>query len=232
MISKIYTTSLGAIAIASSVFFGAINNFAQAATLDFEGLPSTTLPTNTPNPASVLTDDFISQGVRFGKPGESAGVAVVKEGFGLGSGSGVNSIVALDKDGKIPPIVTGDMFFSFVQPGSLTAAVTDFVSFNIGDTGGDLDNYQIRVYDLADSLINTLNFSNTNRFPVSINLPGIHRLEIDFTGAFGYSLDDLTFNTPTNNNQSVPEPTSVLGLLALGGLGAATLKRKQSKQCA
>lgn len=221
--------TLSAIAIASSAFFGSVNA-AQAATLDFEGLPTTTLPTDTPNPASVLTDNFISQGVLFGKAGESAGVAVVPSGFGLGSGSGENSIVALDKDGKIPPIVTGDMFFSFVQPDSLTAAVTDFVSFNIGDAGGeggDLDIFQIRVYDLANSLINTLDFSNTGRFPVSINMPGINRLEIDFTGDFGYSLDDLTFNTPTTPNTSVPEPTSALSLLALGGLGTIALKRKQ-----
>ena len=41
-------------------------------------------------------------------------------------------------------------------------------------------------------------------------------------------LDDLTFSR--ENSQSVPEPAFILGLLAVGALGATSLKRKQKKE--
>lgn len=225
--------ALGAIAIVSGLFFSPIES-AKAASFDFEGLPATFLPADTPTPGSVLTDNFISQGVRFGKAGVSAGVAVVEPGFGLSPGTIGNSVVGLDQFGNIPHIITGDIFFNFVLPGTTTAAVTDFLSFTLGDgdvIGADLDVFDIRLYDLTDNLIDTLNVSGLSRFPVSINSPGIHRVEIDFQGDFGYSMDDLAFNTPTETpRESVPEPTSALGVLALGGLGVVSiLKRKQKE---
>ena len=110
--------------------------------------------------------------------------------------SGVNVVVGLDAAGTIPDIAIGDIFFSFVEPGTNTASTTDSVSFTIGDAGGDLDQFQIRSYDLSNVLIDTQNVSNYSRFPVSINVPNIHRVEVDFLGTYGYGLDDLTFNQP------------------------------------
>ncbi|WP_445635642.1 PEP-CTERM sorting domain-containing protein [Nostoc sp. DSM 114161] len=221
-----FKLSLSILPIVGTVFLGQINA-AQAALLDFEGLPTTTLPTNTPVPESVLTDDFISDGVLFGKTGVSAGVAVVGPGFGLDPSAG-NTVVGLDQFGNIPDIVTGDIFFSFVLPNTLQPAQTDFVSFSIGDGGADLDIFEIRAFDINNTLLQTQNFVNESAFPVSFSLPGINRIEVDFTGEFGYSFNNLNFNTPTPVN-SVPEPQTILGLAAVLGMGSL-MQRKASKR--
>jgi hypothetical protein len=185
-------------------------------TIDFEGLPYTAVTTSgniTPVAGSVLTDDFMSVGVLFGKEGTSAGVAVVRDSFAPSSGS--NSVAGLDASGMIPSsgggAAIGDIYFSFVSPGSLMPSATDWVSFTIGDGGGDLDVFQIRSYTLGGSLIDTQDLSNTSRFPVTIAMSGIHRVEVDFTGDYGYSLDDLSFNSPT----VIPAPGAIL----LGSIG-------------
>ena len=115
-----------------------------------------------------------------------------------------------------PAVKISLIYFNFVLPGTTVAAVTDFVSFTIGDSGGDLDVFQIRAYALDGSLISVQDLSGTSRFAASISVAGIHRVEIDFTGDYGYSMDDLEFNTPTGE-APVPEP-STMALLGLGGL--------------
>jgi hypothetical protein len=207
-----------------------IGNAAQAVVLDFEGLPTTTLPATIPLPESVITNNFISEGVIFGKPGVSAGVAVVPIGFGLGDLNAGNTIVGLDQFGNIPPIVIGDIFFNFVLPNTLTPAQTDTVSFSIGNGGGDIDIFEIRAFNLNNELIQTQNFSNEAAFPVLINVPGINRVEVDFTGEFGYSLNNLAFNTPTNPVQTVPESSSLVGVLAIGALGVGLLLKQKIKR--
>ena len=196
----------------------ASRNAASATTLDFEGLPITFISSGgnlTPVPSSVLTANYQSLGVLFGRGGVSAGVAVVRDT--LAPSSGLNSVVGLDAGGHIPGIegtVAGDIYFSFVLPGSLTPGITDSISFTIGDEGFDLDSFQIRAYNLADALISSQNVSGVSRFPVNISVPGVHRVEVDFLPTdFGYSIDDLQFVTP------VPEPST----FALFGIGAISL---------
>jgi hypothetical protein len=196
----------------------ASTSLSDAVVIDFEGLPFTPVVAGTipAIPASVLIDNFKADGVIFGKSGVSAGVAVVRDSFA--PSSGLNTVAGLDAAGNIPGGVgatVGDIFFSFVVPGTSTPASTDLASFTIGDGGGDLDIFQIRTFDLADSLINTQDVSGSSRFPVTISVPGIHRVEVDFTGDFGYSLDDLSFTAP--GGASVPEP----GTLLLLGAGLA-----------
>lgn len=216
--------SLNKLAVSAGIACIALSagNMAQAASITFEGLPATELPAVTPAPESVLTNDLISEGVLFGKPGTSAGVAVVQAGFGLGSSG--NAIVGLDAFGNIPDVATGDIFFSFALPGTETKAVTDFLSFSIGDGGGDTDIFQVRLYDLSNTLISALNFAETSRFTYSQSLPGINRVEVDFSGEFGYSLDDLVFNTPTQP-EPIPTPALLPGLIGMGI--TAYRKRKQ-----
>jgi len=194
-----------------------------AVTIDFEGLDYTMITgggNKTPNPPSVVTSDFMSDGVLFGKPGVSTGIAVVRDSFG--PSSGLNSAAGLDAAGILPGTSSGscvgDIFFSFVLPGTLTLGETDYVSFTIGDTGGDLDIFEIRSYNLVDTLFDTQNVSNASRFPVTISLSGIHRVEVDFSGDYGYSLDDLSFTTP------VPEPMTI----CLLGLGSLLLRRRRA----
>jgi hypothetical protein len=171
-----------------------------ATTIDFEGLPFSTNLNGAPNnPASILTTQFQNLGVHFGKAGVSAGVAVSNE-TSFAPSSGVLSAMGLDAAGIIPSgpgDALGDIYFSFVVPGTTTPAQTDVVSFTIGDAGGDVDQFQIRSYDLGGALIDTQDVGNSSRFAVSISVVGIHRVEIDFLGDYGYSIDDLSFNEPT-----------------------------------
>jgi len=209
---------------------------AQATLIDFEGLSFTTITVGgdiTPNPASVITSGFGSVGVLFGQPGVSTGVAVVRDS--LAPSSGLNSVAGLNAAGIIPGSPAGgadvgDIFFNFVVPGTSTPAATDLVSFTIGDNGFDLDVFQIRSFNLANTLINTQNVSGISRFPVTISVAGIHRVEVDFTGDFGYSLDDLNFNSPAGG-PAVPEPSSLLLLgSGIGGVIGFVLWRARTKK--
>ena len=196
----------------------------SAAVLDFDTLDYTNITTGgtvTPTAASVLTNQFASDGIVFGQAGVSAGVAVMRSVFDFAPSSGLGSIVGLDAAGDIPGVsntgsAVGDLYFSFL-------GITDFVSFTVGDGGGDLDIFDIRVYDGSNALISNNHYENNSRFLVELAMSNIARVEVDFTGSYGYSLDDLTFNTV----QGVPEPAT-LGLLALGLLTLGFKARKRT----
>jgi hypothetical protein len=216
----LFKSVLGAMAVLTVISAPAV----ATVIIDFEGLPYTDCHGLAgdviPDAASVLADSFMSDGVLFGSK-TSAGVAVEQDSSDAPS-SGLNSVVGLDVFGSIPGTESGgrvgDIFFSFVLPGTRTPAYTDYVSFTIGDAGYDLDVFEIRSYNLADELIDIRNVSDTSRFLVAISVPEIHRVEIDFSGDFGYSLDDLTFTSP------VPEPCTLM-MFGLVGL-AALIKRR------
>ncbi|MCP2732091.1 PEP-CTERM sorting domain-containing protein [Limnofasciculus baicalensis] len=61
----------------------------------------------------------------------------------------------------------------------------------------------------------------------SVTLAFTNIIPEQFSGPGGFGLDKVSLDVTTGESQSVPEPASVLGLLGLGGLGAASsLKRK------
>lgn len=173
----------------------------------------------TPVAGSVITDQYSSLGVIFGRAGVSAGVAVVRDT--LAPSSGLNTVAGLDVDGFIPGTVSGallgDIYFSFL-------GVTDSVSFTVGDSGGDTDIFDIRAYDAVDALVFNNHYENADRFTIAFGGFNIARVEVDFTGSYGYSLDDLTFNIV-----GVPEPATML-LLGFGIIGLAGLRRKLRKE--
>lgn len=175
-------------------------NKAAETVLDFEGINLSKSQAGNIQPAagSTIKDDFKSQGVLFGKQGISAGVAAVAGSLAPSSGTG--SVAGLDSEGIIPGTIkgcnVGDIYFHFCLPGTDEPAQTDEISFTIGDAGGDIDEFVIRLYDASDALVKTKAIADFSRFSVSFSHPGIHRVEIDFSGDYGYSLDDLSFNTP------------------------------------
>lgn len=70
-------------------------------------------------------------------------------------------------------------------------------------------------------------FSAFDPSPLSIAVEGIHSVKITGNGTAAFA--DFTFNDVAPAiSESVPEPTSVFGLLVLGAFGAGSLmKRKQ-----
>ncbi len=118
-------------------------------------------------------------------------------------------------------IATNDNSLGGNISGSFTKAV-DFVSVFAGDLGGDVDNVTLVGFDEFGNIVDSDSFKNTEAETLSISGTGITRFEIQNMGAI--AIDDFTFN-PTP--KSTPEPTSVLGLLAFGAIGASCrLKRK------
>jgi hypothetical protein len=224
--TRTFWKSAGLAAVALFATTGA----AYGALIDFDEIAAFTPAVAgdvVPVAGSVVTNQYQIDGVLFGKASVSVGVAVVRDT--LLPSSTPNSVAGLDAAGLIPGSelgsTIGDIYFSFVVPNTSNPGIASSVSFTIGDGGGDVDVWQIRSYDLNDLLIDTQNISSEARTSVSINVAGIHRVEVDFTGNFGYSLDDLAFNTPTG--AAVPVPGS-LALLGLGLLGLGIIRRRRA----
>ncbi|WP_293140108.1 PEP-CTERM sorting domain-containing protein [Okeania sp. SIO3I5] len=110
--------------------------------------------------------------------------------------------------------------------GYFTEAV-DFISVYAGDhrpyNEDGSENKEILVltgFDEFDNIVDSDTFTSLTADTLSISGPGIVRFEIVDENESGFGIDDFTF-------ESVPEPTSVLGLLAFGAMGAVSmLKRK------
>ena len=64
-----------------------------------------------------------------------------------------NAITGLNASGQIMSLASGNMYFEFVLPGTLTPASTDSLSFSIGDFGFDFDSWTINAYGIGDALI-------------------------------------------------------------------------------
>ena len=148
---------------------------------------------------------------------------------------GAQSIVGLEQDGTIKPSLASDTWFHFVDPADATiAAATDSLSFQLGDSGGDDDEFTIMGFDIAGNTIFDGDFNQTFNFEVVIGVAGLHKVHIDFddTSRFGYFVDDMTFNTPTVPGTPpgpapvIPLPASGLLLLGAAGLVGALRARR------
>lgn len=192
--------------------------------VNFDSFPSSDVISGTPPANAILTDDLMNLGIVFGKAGVSAGVSVTSIGEYV---SPPNAASGLNANGDVPNLSSGDIYFSFVTPNTLSPSSTDSVNFFIGDTGGDLDVFEVRAYDLGNNLIDTQNVAGNSFIHVSVAQPVIYRIEIDFDNSnpYGYVLDNLEFNTP--GGPAVPDAGSTL---MLGGMAAgflALMKRSQ-----
>lgn len=211
--------------------FGITAASAAPVVLGFDSLASTAAFFGQPSAASVLTGDFANQGLIFGRAGESAGVAVSNNNNSFSS----LSVIGLEADGTIKPALASDIHFFFVDPtDGATPSTTDFVSFVIGDNGGDADIWDINLFDINDNMLSTQNVVSTTHILQTFNQAGIARVEIDFndSSSTGYLLDNLSFNQPgatavviTVTQAAVPLPASLpLFGAALVGLAALRLR--------
>jgi hypothetical protein len=211
---------------------------AGAVTINFDDLEAGFClpnPQCSPTAGMVLSDGLLDLGVVFGRPGQSSGVAVIDgTRVNLGPSSFPNTIVGLNSAGNIPSNFTGSIFFGFFVPGSGTPAVSDFVSFTLGDGGFDADSFEVRAYGLEDQMLSSFirptDAGEVGRFPVEVFAEGIHRIEIERLAGggtqFGYSVDDLAFDLDYTEPRlhSMPEPSTWLMLLS-GLAGCLALKR-------
>ena len=211
------TTKL--LVIALTIF---VSQNANAVFIDFDSHAATSQTGGTPPASAVVTDDYASLGVIFGKAGVSAGVAVVNNSNTF---SQPNGACAMDAGGDLIPNCAGDIFFNFVdQSDGVSLAVTDSVDFWVGDIGGDLDLWTINVFDISGGLIETRDVSSAANINVAFNHFGMHSFEILDTSfnTYGYLFDDFSFNAPT---AAVPEPTMLI-LLSIGLFGIGFVRRK------
>jgi hypothetical protein len=222
------------------VVLGLLPAKAWAVTIHFDDLPAgfcVPNPQCSPVPDSILSNDLAGLGVVFGRSGQSAGAAVIDgTRVNVGPSSFPNTIVGLDSAGNIPSNFTGSIFFGFFLPGTGVSAVTDFVSFTLGDGGGDADSFQIRTFGLDDELLSSfirpVDTSEVGRFPVEVGVMGIHRIEIvRLVGQgtqFGYSLDDLAFSPVQSIESPLATPEPATWMMLISGLGGCLALKRYS----
>jgi hypothetical protein len=198
---------------------------AHAASINFDTHASTGLTSGVPPSSALVTDDYASLGIVFGRAGVSAGVAVVNNSS---TNSTPNGACGLDAAGAIVSICTGDQFFYFVDPGnSLIPASTNSLSFVVGDSGGDLDSWILHIYDSSDAELEARVVASVANTLQSFSYSDIARVWIEWTdGPGGYLLDDINFATPVA--AAVPEPGTLTLLVTGAGYFARRLRRRRA----
>ena len=107
------------------------------------------------------------------------------------------------------------------------SSLTDYVSVDMGDYGGDVDNLYLEAYDAANILVDSAYFSSSvsglNTLSVSTGTASIAWVEFYGVGVNNNSVywDNFTFNATA----SVPEPSTML-LLGSGLVGLGLVRRK------
>ena len=193
----------------------------HAVLIDFDTHSATGSVSGAAPAGAIVTNDYASQGIVFGKAGVSAGSAVVNNPntFSLPNGA-----CGLDLAANIVNNCTGDQYFHFVLASDgVTAAVTNSLSFVVGDSGGDLDGWILHVFDMAGVELEARPVQSISNTLQSFSHAGMHSVWIEWTNITpaGYLLDNISFDETT-----VPAPGSLALLLA--GLGLIGFSRRRA----
>lgn len=191
--------------------------------IDFDDHAGTATADGPAPPESIVDTDYAHLGVIFGRPGVSAGVAVINNTAAF---SDPHAATGLDDAGVIDSL-TGDIHFYFVTPGTMQPATVDEVRWVMGDNGGDLDKWVVTAYDLNDNQLQPLLLVQSfDQIPVHLTFPGMHRIHVRWNvdSKAGFLFDDLQFEPPPA--LATPEPASV-AFWSLGLVALATARRRK-----
>jgi hypothetical protein len=205
----------------ASAMLGFAASPSLAITINFDNLSGAmTFYAGNPVPSQArISNQFLeTSGVSFSSDSSgNSGVALVNLGFGHAV-SGSNGIGAI-KNGILS--YSDPIFASFFMPSNpAIKAVTNFVSIKPDRWPDPTRSLLIEAFGVDGNLLGS--FSAQDSSTLSISATGIHSVKITGNGTAAF--DDFTFNQVTaGESQSVPEPTSALGLLALAAFGASSL---------
>jgi len=192
----------------------------------------------------ITGNEYINQGIVFSRPAEPAAPPT--------GGTSAPGETIPTNPGQQTPTSSGPQLglrlgatcSDCSQPNSLGNDNTFPGDFN-GDVIGQFTNnsyatdlaltlfnppYSVSAFDVNGNLLRTVQGNPV----VDPNVPGqrfdfsglqVNRFE---TGGTFYALDDVTFSTPVST--PVPEPSSVLGTLAFGALGASLMLRHKLRK--
>ncbi len=207
-------------------------NTAQAGLINFD-TDANGNPINAPSifiDSTALTNLYAPLGVNFSGPAQLSGGSILNQSsnFGVSALSGSNFLAfnrgSILSDGGLP---TDPETISF------TDLIGDFSIFASG--GSNSNTFQLQAFDINNLLLGTATITTAvgewGQLSFSSSLGNISRVLLTGIGANNtFVYDNLSF-TPAS--KSVPEPGSVLGLLAFGACGATSLlKRKQQYKAA
>jgi hypothetical protein len=174
---------------------GAATARAEAVVIDFEAFPGMIYLSGNPIPESARLADQLASSLGVVFSSGAPYVAVVELGAGHAT-SGINAIGGSTPGGILTYDRQWPLVFQFVDPQSpAMPAATDFVSVRLdlwASSGLEVD---LNAYDVNGVLIASAQSFDIAGAMMSVDGPGIHRVE--FLGTHdndGVGLDDLTFN--------------------------------------
>lgn len=185
-----------------------------AVTIDFDDIPGIGMD-------HFDGDRYLSQGVQLSS-----------DGIGLGwisydvSGTSQEKYIYALSDGLYTR--DGNLSIDFVVPGTITPAITDYVSFDVIDSNAEYDSWVVRAYDINLILIAETSGDIASPVTFTSGTPIIHRVVFSPEEEYSGGIDTLVFNTPTEA-APVPEPGTMF-LLGTGLIGLAGLRKKFRKQ--
>lgn len=129
-------------------------------------------------------------------------------------GSELSNSVSYDYD------VWDSYYTKFLTAGNYTATVAQYNNFAVGSSLSDGFRY-----DGAGNENFTAQFGCTNG-----KFCGVDNANDNRTNEWAFHILDVDDAVIVDPPEKTPEPTTMLGLLAFGALGASTLKRKEKQQ--
>jgi hypothetical protein len=191
------------------------------------------LETFSPNPSgeTTLTFDELSP-----QPVDNLSLLGVTFDFKVGGvdstdatyGAGGPGTITFVQDPSLEGNAAGILTLDFAEPTSLLNFGVALNTFNSLTPGFTVELFDPALMSLGITPVNTSSLVSFTEGLFTYSGAPVTRAVIDFneTAANRFALDNLTFG----GSQSVPEPTSTLGVLAFGAFGGGSLLKRKRQQ--